>query len=42
MGSMNFGIFPMPVAEWKFDWEEPSGRPGDFIFRNTFEDIEKV
>jgi uncharacterized protein (DUF849 family) len=45
MGSMNFGLFPMLQAgrykQWKYDWE-----PGylemtrDFIFRNTFKDIE--
>lgn len=45
MGSMNFGIFG--AAEkfdaWKHDWERPyleSTR--DFIFRNTFADIERI
>lgn len=45
VGSMNFGIFPMAAKykSWKHDWE-----PGflemtrDFIFRNTFGDIEYV
>ncbi len=43
MGSMNFGMFPMAERprEWKHEWEKPfleSTR--DFIFRNTFNDIE--
>src|SRR6478672_12528817 len=45
MGSMNFGIFPMAagIQDFKYDWE-----PGylemtrDYIFRNTFKDIETV
>ncbi|WP_119459349.1 3-keto-5-aminohexanoate cleavage protein [Rhodospirillaceae bacterium SYSU D60014] len=45
MGSMNFGLFPMAAKyqSWKYDWE-----PGflensrDFIFRNTFKDIESI
>ncbi|HET7444514.1 MAG TPA: 3-keto-5-aminohexanoate cleavage protein [Solirubrobacterales bacterium] len=45
IGSMNFGIFPMAatISEFKNDWE-----PGylemtkDFIFRNTFADVEKL
>jgi uncharacterized protein (DUF849 family) len=45
LGSMNFGLFPMAERqiEWKHDWEKPfleSTR--DFVFRNTFEDIEGV
>jgi uncharacterized protein (DUF849 family) len=43
MGSMNFGLFPaLPrIKEAKHDWEKPfleSTR--DFIFKNTFADIE--
>ena len=44
MGSMNFGIFPLAdrYDSWKFDWEEPYLRnTDDFIFRNTFRDIER-
>ena len=45
LGSMNFGLFPMAQrqVEWKHDWERPfleSTR--DYVFRNTFEDIEGV
>ncbi len=43
MGSMNFGIFPMLAKHdsWKHDWEpEFLGMTRDFIFRNTFADIE--
>jgi len=43
MGSMNFGLFPMlnRYKEWKYEWE-PKHLEGsrDFIFRNTFKDIE--
>ena len=45
MGSMNFGIFPLAdrYKKWKFDWEEPYLRgTDDFIFRNTFRDIERI
>ncbi len=45
MGSMNFGIFPLAdrYKDWKFDWEEPYLRgTDDFIFRNTFRDIERI
>lgn len=45
MGSMNFGIFPIAdkFKQWKFDWEEPYLRgTDDFIFRNTFKDIEFI
>jgi len=43
MGSMNFGLFPAVerIAEFRYDWERPfleSTR--DFIFKNTFADIE--
>ncbi len=45
VGSLNFGIFPMAAKydQWKHDWE-----PGflemtrDFIFKNTFADLEFV
>ncbi|MDP1668168.1 3-keto-5-aminohexanoate cleavage protein [Phaeovulum sp.] len=45
MGSMNFALHPMAdkYTKWKFDWEEPFLRASDdFIFRNTFRDIERV
>jgi uncharacterized protein (DUF849 family) len=45
MGSMNFGIFPAAdkFTDWKFAWEEPYLRKtDDFIFRNTFRDIERI
>lgn len=43
MGSMNFGIFPMldKYSNWKHEWEpEFLAMTRDFIFRNTFGDIE--
>jgi uncharacterized protein (DUF849 family) len=45
MGSMNFGLYPAldRFKEWKYDWEPQfleSTR--DFIFRNTFKDIERI
>ncbi len=43
MGSMNFGIFPMAArhSEWKHGWEpEFLEMTRDFIFRNTFADLE--
>lgn len=45
MGSMNFGLYPAldKPREWKYDWEpEYLEMTRDFIFRNTFKDIEKV
>jgi len=45
VGSMNFGIFPMATkyADWKQDWEPTFLRmTEDFIFRNTFADIEFI
>jgi len=45
MGSMNFGLFPAlnRFKEFKFDWERPYLEASrDFIFRNTFADIERV
>jgi uncharacterized protein (DUF849 family) len=45
MGSFNFGIFPMAagISEFKHDWEKPylEGTT-DFIFKNTFADIERI
>ena len=43
MGSMNFGLFPglEKRREWKYDWEPQYLEASrDFIFRNTFKDIE--
>ena len=43
MGSMNFGLYPAleKRREWKYDWEpEYLEKTRDFIFRNTFKDIE--
>ncbi|GAB4171288.1 MAG: 3-keto-5-aminohexanoate cleavage protein [Thalassobaculales bacterium] len=45
MGSMNFGLYPMldRYKEWKYAWEPAAlERSRDFIFRNTFKDIEYV
>ena len=45
MGSMNFGLFPMldRVAEFKHRWEpEYLEASRDFIFRNTYKDIERL
>ena len=45
MGSLNFAIFPIAdrYKEWKHDWEEDYVRNSDdFIFRNTFRDIEYI
>src|SRR5262245_17350595 len=44
MGSMNFGLYHMAARhqDWRFDWEpEYLERSRDFIFRNTFADIER-
>ncbi|HXV24200.1 MAG TPA: 3-keto-5-aminohexanoate cleavage protein [Alphaproteobacteria bacterium] len=45
MGSMNFGLFPAleKMTEFKYPWERThleSSR--DFIFRNTFKDMERL
>jgi uncharacterized protein (DUF849 family) len=43
MGSMNFGLYPMMsrYPEWKHAWEPKYLEASrDFIFRNTFKDIE--
>ncbi len=45
MGSMNFGLFPIldKMTEFKHDWEPKFlENSRDFIFRNTFKDIEYV
>lgn len=45
MGSMNFGLFPVAAkySTWKYDWEKPYLEGTDeFIFRNTFKDIEGI
>ena len=45
MGSMNFGMFPMveKYSEWKYDWEPTFlEMTRDFIFRNTFKDLERI
>ena len=45
MGSMNFGLYPMLARypEFKHDWERGHLEGSkDYIFRNTFGDIEKI
>ena len=45
MGSMNFGLYPMleRYKEFKHEWERVHlENSRDFIFRNTFKDIEQV
>lgn len=45
MGSMNFAIHGLAQKEreWKFAWEKPYlESTDDFIFRNTFRDIERI
>ena len=45
MGSMNFGLYPMLARyqDWKYDWEpQHLENSRDFIFRNTFKDIEYI
>jgi uncharacterized protein (DUF849 family) len=45
MGSMNFGLFPVldRVTEFKHSWERDHLEASrDFIFRNTFKDIERL
>ncbi len=45
MGSMNFGLYPMTdkPRNWKHAWEVPFlQKTRDFIFRNTFADIEYI
>lgn len=45
MGTMNFGLFGAAARyqDWKYDWEKgflESSR--DFVFKNTFQDIEAI
>ncbi len=45
MGSMNFGLYPMMerYKDFKYDWEvEHLENSRDFIFRNTFKDLERI
>jgi 3,5-dioxohexanoate:acetyl-CoA acetone transferase len=45
MGSMNFGLFPVleRIPEFKHEWEpEYLEMTRDFIFRNTYADIERI
>jgi uncharacterized protein (DUF849 family) len=45
VGSLNFGIFPMleKYSQWKHDWEPDFlEMTRDFIFRNTFADLEYI
>lgn len=45
MGTMNFALHPMAnrYKEWKHDWEKPFLEASDdFIFRNTFRDIDRI
>ncbi len=45
MGSMNFGLFPIldKMKEFKYEWERKHlEMTRDFIFRNTFKDIEGI
>ena len=45
MGSMNFGLYPMlnRYKEFKYEWEPKYlEMTRDFIFKNTFKDIERV
>lgn len=44
MGSMNFGLFPMldRFTDLKHDWERAHLENKAIIFRNTYEDIERI
>ena len=45
MGSMNFGRYPIAnrIKEFRFDWEaEDLEASRDYIFRNTYKDIEYI
>ena len=45
MGSINFALFPTleKYSQWKFDWEPKYlEMTRDFIFRNTFADMERI
>tara|TARA_R110000868_G_scaffold16933_3_gene75111 strand:+ start:54696 stop:55625 length:930 start_codon:yes stop_codon:yes gene_type:complete len=45
MGTMNFGLFPALAgrSDWKHDWEPKFLEDSrDFVFKNTFSDIETI
>ncbi len=45
MGSMNFGLFPMlnRYKDFKYEWERQHLEGSrDYIFRNTYKDIERI
>ena len=45
MGSMNFGLYPIldKMKDFKYDWERQHLEGSrDFIFKNTFADIERI
>ena len=44
MGTMNFGLYPMleRFAEFRYDWERTHLGNKALIFRNSFEDIERI
>ncbi len=45
LGSMNFALFPVleKIKEWRHDWEPNYLEMSkDFIFRNTFADLERI
>ncbi|MFJ9898397.1 3-keto-5-aminohexanoate cleavage protein [Streptomyces sp. NPDC091280] len=45
VGSLNFGIFPMlgKYSQWQHDWEpEFLEMTRDFVFKNTFSDLEYI
>ncbi len=45
MGTMNFGLFPMTEKprNWRHDWElQHLNNSRDFVFKNTFRDIEWI
>ena len=45
LGSLNFALFPIldKIKEFKYDWEAGYlENSRDFIFRNTFKDIERI
>ncbi|HUD92959.1 3-keto-5-aminohexanoate cleavage protein [Sphingobium sp.] len=45
MGSLNFAFFPAArrITDWKYGWEKDYvENSDDYIFRNTFRDIEKI
>jgi uncharacterized protein (DUF849 family) len=45
MGSFNFALFPLAekIEQFRWDWErEHLENTRDFIFKNTFEDIERI